>query len=91
MRYILIIFFIFIYLKTSNIFAEGIYLTYFLICKGKLNYNKTILENAENFKEFSYENFEENFYINGTFSLNNPQGYLSADEFFTIDVRKIIY
>lgn len=74
------------YKKTSTVFAEGIYLTYFLACNGENKINNFI--NIENKRIISYENFKESFYINGYFSINNPQGYLSADELFTIDVRK---
>ena len=51
------------------------------------NNKANINTSLEEFK-YDYENFKEIFYINGLFSLSNPQGYLSSDDFYKIDVKE---
>lgn len=70
------------------------------MCSGKyeklFNYSKNSIDKINKFslinesqiitEKLIYEDYTEMFYINGNISFFNSHGYLSADDFHTVDV-----
>ncbi len=81
--------------------TKGVYFTFLLACSGKYkqttnkNFAPINIDSSKNInftisninkQKLFYEDYSEIFYLSGNFTYINSRGFLSADEFNTVDV-----